>query len=105
MQKRVRNFEARGLFDGGDVDVDDEDHWLLRQLATAATGEEDGEEGEGGGGGVDLKQVLHDPSKGAATLVQSAFFLQSSSCAMLFLVCFSGFRGWCWLVQDGHACW
>ena len=61
MQKRVRNFEAKGLFESDDVAVDEEDHWLLKQLASAA----------GADAPVDVKQLMLDPSKGAAELVHS----------------------------------
>lgn len=59
MQKRVRNFEARGLFDQAAASVDEEDHWMLRQLAEKDPG-----------GAPDLKDLLADPTKGAAVLAQ-----------------------------------
>ena len=49
LQKRVRNFQDAGLFDADDS-VDDEDHWLLRQLAEKTGGK--------------ITEAVVDPSKG-----------------------------------------
>jgi hypothetical protein len=76
MQKRVRNYESCGVFTSGNTTVDEDDHWLLRDLAqkVAITEGNTSEDSP-----VNLKGAILNPDKGALELVQSTGCFTASS--------------------------